>query len=356
MKHSAKVLVVLMVSSLAISGCGANTDTSSSSISDTTTVSESSEVSVTTKEEESVKEEEKTENNKVFPDNAYNDMPSGFKKEATKHGTFEVFNYTAKTDTGEEYEKTAMVYLPYGYDAEDKETKYNVLYLMHGGGDDETRYWGRAGLEKVLDSMFEKGNCEPFIVVTPNYRIPGCDETASAKNFYKELRGYLIPAFESQHNTYAEDTTPDGIKASRMHRAYGGFSMGACSVWAVFENCLDEIAYYMPVSGDCWSVGGSGEKKAEYLAEKVKEQGYTADDFYMYAGCGNTGDMAYPNMVPQLDAMRELSDTFVYCDNFADGNFYYYPFISSGHSIPTVNSTIYNALPKFFIERNDGDN
>ena len=282
-----------------------------------------------------------------FPDNAYKDIPEGYKDNITQHGTLEEFIYTAKNSDGSEYEKRACAYLPYGYDSDDTETKYNVLYLMHGGSDDETKFWD-SGLADLLDAMFEKGDCEPCIVVTPNYRIPGMDETASSKNFYGELADYLIPAFESSYNTYAKDVSSENIKASRLHRAYGGFSMGACSDWAVFENCLDEIAYHMPISGDCWSVSGSGKDKAEYLAKKASEAGYTADDFYIYACCGNTGDIAYSNMVPQLDAMREISDTFIYCDNFSDGNFYYYPDISTGHTMWTVNSTIFNALPKFF--------
>lgn len=354
MKRYVRMLTLLVICLSVCSGCNADTSVLSSPEAETT-MPDSSSVAVTT-EADKKEDPEMTDDSKVFPDNTYNDIPSDYKNDITQRGKLEVFNYTAKTDANEEYEKTAIVYLPYGYDPEDKETRYNVSYLMHGGGDDERRYWGGSGLDRILDAMFENEDCEPFIVVTPNYRIPGCDETMSAKTFYKELSGYLIPAFESEYNTYAERTTPEGIKASRMYRAYGGFSMGACSVWAVFENCLDEIAYYMPVSGDCWSVSGSGKNKAEYLAGKVSDSGYTAADFYIYAGCGNTGDMAFQNMVPQLDAMKELSDTFVYCENFADGNFYYYPYISTGHSISTVNSTIYNALPKFFVDRNDGDN
>ena len=30
-------------------------------------------------------------------------------------------------------QKTAYVYLPYGYDEADQETRYNILYLMHAG-------------------------------------------------------------------------------------------------------------------------------------------------------------------------------------------------------------------------------
>lgn len=228
MKHSAKILVMLITGALAFSGCTADNTTSTANETDISTTDNPMVTETTEKETEEV-----IPDTKIFPDNAYNDIPAGYKDNITECGTLEEFHYSAVSFSDEEYDKTAYVYLPFGYDSEDKETKYNVLYLMHGGG-------------------------------------------------------------------------------------------------------------------DCWSVGGSGENKAEYPAGRVSEMGYAADDFYIYAGCGNTGDVAYPNMVPQLDAMKELTDTFVYCDNFTDGNFYYYPFISTGHSIETVNRTIYNALPKFF--------
>ena len=59
------------------------------------------------------------------------------KKEAS--GTVESITYTTKDyyGTGEEMTKPAYVYLPYGYDAE---KQYNVLFLMHGGGGDETEW------------------------------------------------------------------------------------------------------------------------------------------------------------------------------------------------------------------------
>ena len=65
------------------------------------------------------------------------------------------------------------MYLPAGYDPE---KSYNILYLMHGGGDDEN-YWlmelsdrthGKTTM-RVLDHMIEDGLCEPLIVVTPTF-------------------------------------------------------------------------------------------------------------------------------------------------------------------------------------------
>ncbi|MCM1308005.1 MAG: alpha/beta hydrolase-fold protein [Butyrivibrio sp.] len=285
-----------------------------------------------------------------FPDNTYKEIPKEYGEICDSQGSISTFSYKAETEDGEEYEKTALVYTPCGYDENDG-ARYNILYLMHGGSDNETWYFGGEGkntsLKRALDNMFANGDCEPCIVVTPNYNIPHMDETKSSMNFWRELSDYLIPAVESEFRTYAVDVTEEGIKASRRHRAFAGFSMGACAAWCVYENCLDEIAYFMPISGDCWSVSGSAEKKAEYLAGKAAEAGYTSKDFCIYAGCGGTGDIAYNNMTPQLEAMAKLDDTFKFCENFKDGNFYYTQ-CSSGHTVNTVIRIIYSGLPAFF--------
>ena len=44
--------------------------------------------------------------------------------------------------------------------------------------------------------------------------------------FHLDLRENLIPAVESRFHTYAENTTEEGLEASREHRAFGGFSLG----------------------------------------------------------------------------------------------------------------------------------
>lgn len=278
--------------------------------------------------------------------NEYRDVPSEYYEECKTKGSVVSFSYKADGK-----DKRALVYVPYGFDAA---KQYDVLYLLHGGADDETWYFRGEGesspLSNVLDHMFDSGECEPCLVVTPTYMTPGANALEAAANFYRELRDCLIPAFESAYPTYA-DAANDGIISSRRHRAYGGFSLGSLSTWGVFEHCLDEVAYYMPISGDCWSAPGgqraSGEAKAEYLENIVKSSGHGMDDIVIYAGCGGPGDIAYPHMTPQLEAMASKSETFRFCDDFRDGNFFYFR-CDSGHTMTTCIRTVYNALPKFF--------
>ena len=285
-----------------------------------------------------------------FPDNTFVEMDPNYITEVTQRGKTVLFRYDAQTQDGQAYTKGAVVYIPYGYDPEDTETRYNVLYLMHGHGGGYTTLLGNPGgfstMMFVLDAMIEKGRIEPMFVVCPTYMIPELDEFWCAANFSYELNNYLIPAFESSYNTYATDVTPETIRATRTHRAFGGFSMGSLCTWNVFQNSLDQIAYYMPCCGGI-SFGDDAGSMAVMLAQKVAAAGYTKDDFFIYAGCGGEGDVGYKGLTAQINAMKENSDTFVYCENFRDGNLYYTQ-CSGGHSPKSVELIMYMALPTFF--------
>ena len=285
-----------------------------------------------------------------FPDNTFVEMDPNYITGVTQRGKTVLFTYEAQTQEGESYTKRALVYVPYGYDEADPDTRYNVLYLMHGHGGGYTTFFKGAGsfsnMQFTLDAMIEKGHIEPLLVVAPTYVVPGKDEFWCAGNFWYELNNYLIPAFESEYHTYAQDVTPEGIKASRTHRAYSGFSMGAVSCWATFEHSLDQIAYYMPCCGGA-SFGDDTAVAAQRLANSVAQAGYTKDDFFIYAGCGGEGDVGYPGMTAQVEAMKQLPDIFVYCENFRDGNLYYTQ-CSGGHSTKSVELIMYCALPAFF--------
>lgn len=49
-------------------------------------------------------------------------------------GMIERISYRTTNPEGELLDKYANVYLPYGYDPEDSTRRYNILYIMHGGG------------------------------------------------------------------------------------------------------------------------------------------------------------------------------------------------------------------------------
>lgn len=256
-----------------------------------------------------------------------------------------------KGSTTEYVDKKYNVYLPYGYDPDDKSTRYNVFYLMHGGGENENTLFGGPNqnleLKRILDIMIGKGEIEPMIVVTPTFN-GGEDDIAT---FYKELLNTLIPQVETEFNTFMTGTgTLDDLIETRDHRAFGGFSMGSACTWYVFINCLDYIKYYVPLSGECWALSGTASSSlskdtAEYLRDVVIKHG--SPDFKIYAATGS-GDIAYPNMAPMMVELEKLDDVFIFNQDITKGNTYFMVAEGGTHAWNFVNQYLYNIFPDLF--------
>lgn len=279
-------------------------------------------------------------------------VPNEYKLESKKQGVIESLEYSVANLKNGKDTKKLNVYLPFGYDASDSNRKYNVLYLMHGGGENENLIFGGPGqkkeLMKILDNMIANGDIEPLIVVTPTF-YGGNNDTAL---FHKELINNVIPLVETKYHTYAASADSKDLKASRDHRAFGGFSMGAVTTWYAYINCLDYFRYFMPLSGDCWALGQTSggtkaKETAEYLAKAAKDAGYQPQDYYIFGATGKL-DIAYPNMAPQIEAMKNLKDSFIYSANPKKGNLYFIVSEGGTHAWNWVNQYIYDILPDLF--------
>ncbi len=264
----------------------------------------------------------------------YKAAPDSYFKQPANHGTVVKENYN-----GINGNKNMYVYLPYGYDSS---KKYNVFYLMHGGGESEETCFNdnNINIDIMLDNMIANGDIEPMIVVTPTF-----NKAPSADGVWEEMRKSIIPYVEGKYSTYAENTTEAGLRASRYHRAYGGFSMGGGSTWANFNNNLDIIAYFMPLSGHCWD--GAGK-----VINSAKSSGFKKDEYFVLAATG-TEDLAYGNMVPMINELKKNTDVFTYTSDFSQGNLYFLEAPGNVHWWPQVRHYIYDALPYFFHEHQE---
>lgn len=277
-------------------------------------------------------------------------IPQEYKEKALQQGTLEQLDYkTYESMTYEqkskELNKTAYVYLPYDY-SEDKE--YNIFYLMHGGWCNETTLLGTPGHEtefkNIIDHAIQDGKMEPFIIVCPTYNNESRQDSADyslalilTDNYHNELVNDLIPAVEGKYNTYAEEISLEGIKASRDHRGFGGFSMGSVTTWRTFEYCLDYFRYFMPMSGNLTSDGS-------FMADIVKKSGYEWNDFFIIAASG-TDDFAYSAFKQQIENMEaESSNTFRMADNEQDGNLSFRVEEGGTHNREYANQYTYNGF------------
>ena len=95
--------------------------------------------------------------------------PSGFdtKRENIERGKLDTVEYDSKT-VGDK--RKMVVYLPPGYS---KDKKYPVLYLLHGGGDDETGWQQKGSADVILDNLHADQKVVPMVVVMPNGFVRG---------------------------------------------------------------------------------------------------------------------------------------------------------------------------------------
>lgn len=289
-------------------------------------------------------------------------VPERFYRPANQQGTLLRLRYTTRNyaSDGRKREKDAIVYLPFGYDRAPEAKRFNILYLLHGSGGSEISYMGDAAhpqrLKHMVDHMIEKGLIEPMIFVMPTYiyqREELGQARAVALTFYKEFIYDLLPAVESRFRTYAEDLTGAGIRKSRGHRAFGGFSLGSVAAWEVFARAMGAAKYYLTLCGDCWEYEPFGgrehpERAADYLSRMAKRSGYGPRDYFIFAASG-TEDSAFEMLPPMVAELRKHTETFA-CSgkDYRNGNLVYYLAEGYKHSYGYTCEYIYNALQLFF--------
>lgn len=79
------------------------------------------------------------------------------------HGTVSAIWYDSPTLT---LKRRMQVYTPAGY--ETSQTRYPVLYLLHGYGGDENEWIAGGRMVQIMDNLIAAGRAKPMIVVMPN--------------------------------------------------------------------------------------------------------------------------------------------------------------------------------------------
>ncbi|MCQ2183454.1 MAG: esterase [Bacteroidales bacterium] len=134
-----------------------------------------------------------------------------------------------------------FIYTPAGYDT-DIEKRYPVLYLQHGGGENEYGWPQQGRTAQIMDNLIAEGKAVPFIVVMDNgsWTMPRPAAPAQAPQQGQRPQGqrpqgggFGLPGGWSDGfmNTLIKDIIPmvDAnyrTIADKDHRAMAGLSMG----------------------------------------------------------------------------------------------------------------------------------
>ncbi len=189
-----------------------------------------------------------------------------------ERGKVETVAYPSKT-VG--VERKMVVYTPPGYS---KDSKYPVLYLLHGIGDNENGWTRTGSADVILDNLYADKKIAPMIVVMPNGRASAQPQPANIFEqsnieayavFEKDLLDDIIPYIESHYPALAD----------REHRALAGLSMGGGQSLNFGLSNLDTFAW----------VGGFSSAPNTKPARELIAEPKTANDKLrlLWVSCGD---------------------------------------------------------------------
>ncbi len=175
----------------------------------------------------------------------------------------------------------ALVYTPPNYDTK-LDMRYPVLYLQHGGGEDETGWIRQGRANFILDNLIAAGECKPMIIVMAyGYarRAGQPDEDMTDVPFGSAK---MMKAMQEMTDAFEDDVTQTLIPfidstfrtlPDRDHRAMAGLSMGGMQTFQITLNHLDLFSHIGGFSGAAASLAFGNEK----LDPKTFSNGVFAD-------------------------------------------------------------------------------
>ncbi|MBP8912077.1 MAG: esterase [Phycisphaerae bacterium] len=167
--------------------------------------------------------------------------------------------------------RRCFVYTPPDYD-KDTSVRYPVLYLQHGGGEDETGWPNQGKTNLIMDNLIAAGKAKPFIIVMDNgtWSMPGRDRPPArdqggtwppagwAEGFQKTLLEDIIPMIDANYRTLAD----------QPHRAMAGLSMGGMQTRAIALANTQTFSYIGIFSGG--SISPADIENSPGFKERVK--------------------------------------------------------------------------------------
>ncbi|NSW94199.1 MAG: esterase [Bacteroidales bacterium] len=218
------------------------------------------------------------------------------------------------------------IYKPAGYDV-NINIKYPVLYILHGGGEDE-RGWATQGkTDLILDNLIAAGKAKPMLVVMPdgNVETQGFGEN-TLRAFERELKQSIIPFVEKN---YRVDNAPG-------NRALAGLSMGGLQTLYAGINNTDLFSYLGVFSSGWIMPAQSALADAQYEFMKKNLDKINGNLKQFWLAMGGKEDIAYNNCQAMMAKFNEMGVRYTYTE---------YP---GGHTWPVWRNNLYNFAQLLF--------
>lgn len=232
------------------------------------------------------------------------------------HGDIRMERYFSKTANAW---RRMFVYTPPYYDKSQKD--YPVLYLLHGGGEDE-RGWAQQGLtDIILDNLIAKKEAVPMVIAMLD---------GNSRDFDAELLKECIPFVEKNFR----------IKADADHRALAGLSMGGIQTLNAAITHPELFSYVGVFSSGWWAGSQMGFMKNDsekyYSMLKEKTDYYNKCFKELWISIGGKEDIAYNNCQIMIKRFDEIGIKHAYYET------------PGGHTWPVWRESLYHFAPLLF--------
>ena len=241
------------------------------------------------------------------------------------HGDIRIKKYLSKAMNAW---REMYVYTPPGYD--NSSEKYPVLYLLHGGGEDQ-RGWATQGrTDLILDNLISENKAKPMIIVMLDGNIgmqggiAGFNEN-SLKSFENELKNGAMPFVESNFR----------VKTDANSRALAGLSMGGLQTLHAGIKNTDLFAY-LGVFSSGWFANNTKLSDPQYDFMKKNAATINNNVKQFWISMGGKEDIAYNNCKIMLSKFDEMNIKYNYSE------------YRGGHSWPVWRNNLYNFAQLLF--------
>lgn len=177
------------------------------------------------------------------------------------------------------------VYLPPDY--ETSQRKYPVLYLLHGGGDDQTGWVQFGEVMHIADEAIRKGKATPMVIVMP-------DANTGQRGYFNDIKGEwrYEDFFFEEFMPFVEKNYR--IKGEKRYRAVAGLSMGGGGSFVYALRHPELFSSACPLSAS------TGPLSLEDAKESLKRRNVTyRSDAELQSYYKNTSVLELINQVPQ---------------------------------------------------------
>jgi len=218
------------------------------------------------------------------------------------------------------------IYKPAGYDVNISE-KYPVLYILHGGGEDESGWATQGKTDLILDNLIAANKAKPMLIVMPdgNVNAQGFGEN-TLRMFERELKLNIMPFVEKNYRA----------ETSSVNRALAGLSMGGIQTLYTGINNT-ELFSYLGVFSSGWIMPAQSDlADKQYVFLKNNLDKVKNNLKLLWIGIGGKEDIAYNNCQTMISRFNEMNLQYTYSD---------YP---GGHAWPVWRNNLYNFAQLLF--------